>query len=147
MRIKNPFNNYIHSIFNKFKFDNAGDTIIINKTIEILENKGYTKVKTKCVKPKQYYIGKDGYELIFKDARYDLIYYIRQGDNKKVAILSHIPGCYWWTDHYIYRKALSHSDGRNYQIPTNGYIEQTEDNVSIVIRKLNKLINKTPFKY
>jgi len=146
-RIRFSFSNYTPSTFSEFNYAIDGDTIIIMKIIEILENKGYTKVKTKSLKPKQYYIGHDGYELIFKDARHDWIFYIRQGENNKVAIISHTPSCYWWEEWYIYRKGLTCAGTRSYQIPTKGYIEQNESNVSIIIRKFNKLIHKTSFKY
>ncbi|MBQ3415214.1 MAG: hypothetical protein IJH39_07710 [Clostridia bacterium] len=134
------------STFNKFNYAVSGETPFINSLIELVSNKGYKYTNKKNPSPKEYTLSKNGYELIIKDAWMDDIYYVRQSDNNKITIISHLPDSYWWTEYYPYKRGMTLCNCRNYQIPTNGYIEQTIENIDKLIRGLNKRIHSKIWK-
>lgn len=145
MRIRLGYNYYTPSTFGKFVYGEKGTTVIIDEIIKILESKDYVRVNGKRIKSRQYSVSHNGYELMFKDVRYDVIYYIRQDGEGKVSIISHCPDCYWWEEYYLHKKRLTHAGCRSYQIPVGGYIDQNKESVDIVVKKMKTLIHKNPF--
>ena len=139
--IRFSVSNYTPSTFSKFDYATNGETPFIDSLIELISNKGYTYTNKKNPAPKEYTLAKNGYELVIKDAWKDSTFYVRQGSNDKITIISHWPNDYWWTEYHLNGRGIWTAGCRSYQIPTNGWIEQTKKNIDKLIRGLNKRIH------
>ena len=72
----------------EFNYASEGDHSFIDEVIELLESNGFNKTEKKDIKPKEYKITNNGYELFVRSEQHKTIkntklVCIRKGDNNK----------------------------------------------------------------